>query len=351
VEITGSGMSAAHAAGAIALLLQTDPELTPAEVKDLLIETATDLGFEANAQGAGLANIEEALARVRDRDGDGIPDAEDTCPDEPGLPEHDGCLDPTPTITPSATPTAMPTPTPTASTTPVPLGGNVMVPASTFSMGSDEEAIEAALRLCPTCKREDFLDETPQHTVFISEFSIDRTEVANRDYKRFIDAHPNWPVPYLGVDWAIPYNWDQTERIYPPDKADHPVVLVSWEDANAYCLWAGGRLPTEAEWEKAASWDPNRNEKRIWPWGNAWNPNLLNSSYSSPRGIMPVGSFPAGASPYNVLDMAGNVWEWVADWYDPSYYGRAENRDPKGPGRDKASPDVRDANVGFRCVR
>lgn len=97
VEITGSGISAAHAAGAIALLLQADPDLTPAEVKDLLMETATDLGFDANAQGAGLADIEEALARVRDRDGDGIPDVEDACPDEFGSSLAGGCPEPTPT--------------------------------------------------------------------------------------------------------------------------------------------------------------------------------------------------------------------------------------------------------------
>jgi subtilisin family serine protease len=99
VEATGSSVSAAYAAGAIALLLQAHPDLTPAEVKDNLMETATDLGFEANAQGAGLADIEKALAHVIDRDGDGISDAEDACPDEPGLPEHSGCTEPTPTRT------------------------------------------------------------------------------------------------------------------------------------------------------------------------------------------------------------------------------------------------------------
>jgi len=119
VEATGSGISAAHAAGAIALLLQVNPNLTPAEVKGLLMETATDLGFEANAQGAGLANIEKALARIRDRDGDGIPDVEDACPDEPGSPGAVGCPE-TPTFTPSATPTEIPNPTAMPTTTPTP---------------------------------------------------------------------------------------------------------------------------------------------------------------------------------------------------------------------------------------
>ncbi|TEU13196.1 MAG: hypothetical protein E3J21_19310, partial [Anaerolineales bacterium] len=118
-EVIGSDFSAAHAAGAIVLLLQANPDLTPAEVKDLLMKTATDLGFDANAQGAGLADIEEALARVsRDRDGDGIADVEDACPDEFGSSLAGGCPEPTSTITPSAIPTAIPTPTPTPTAAP-----------------------------------------------------------------------------------------------------------------------------------------------------------------------------------------------------------------------------------------
>ena len=117
VEVSGSSISAAHAAGAIALLLQADPDLTASEVKDLLMETAIDLGFDPNDQGAGLADIEEALAHVADRDEDGVPDGKDACPDEPGSPLTEGCPGPTPTITPSATPTAVPTPTPTAALT------------------------------------------------------------------------------------------------------------------------------------------------------------------------------------------------------------------------------------------
>lgn len=117
VEGTGSGVAAAHAAGAIALLLQANPGLTPAEVKGLLMETATDLGLEANAQGTGLANIEKALASVGDRDRDGLLDTEDACPDEPGPSLAKGCPEPTPTFTPSATPTATPTSTPTATPT------------------------------------------------------------------------------------------------------------------------------------------------------------------------------------------------------------------------------------------
>jgi serine protease AprX len=188
VEITGSNVSAAHAAGAIALLLQAAPELTPAEVKDNLMETANDLGFEANAQGAGLANIEEALARVRDRDGDGIPDVEDACPDEFGSSLAGGCPEPptststpTLTLTPSATPTSTPSPTwtPTVSvpiTRTIEITGGVQVqmvyvPAGKFIMGSDEGDS----------------DEQPVHTVYLDAFYIDRIEVTNAQFAQFLN--------------------------------------------------------------------------------------------------------------------------------------------------------------------
>ncbi|HHN93338.1 MAG TPA: hypothetical protein ENK17_01085, partial [Anaerolineae bacterium] len=120
---------------------------------------------------------------------------------------------------------------------------------------------------------------------------------------------------------------------------DHPVVYVTWEQADAYCRWLASatgwdvRLPTEAQWEKAASWDPAAGVKRRYPWGDE-EPDDSRLNYLGSRlgRTTPVGSYPAGASPYGLMDMAGNVWEWVADWYSRDYYSRADRPpDPAGP--------------------
>jgi serine/threonine-protein kinase len=106
-------------------------------------------------------------------------------------------------------------------------------------------------------------------------------------------------------------------------KEEHPITNVSWDDSTAYCYWAGVRLPTEAEWEKAASWDAEKQEHRKYPWGEDWDKSKLRCSEQYVRevdGTTPVGSYPSGVSYYGVLDMAGNVWEWCSDWFDPTFY-------------------------------
>ncbi|MFC1936691.1 formylglycine-generating enzyme family protein [Chloroflexota bacterium] len=225
-----------------------------------------------------------------------------------------------------------------------PVDGQVMVyvPEGAFEMGS-EEGDE---------------DEKPVHTVYLDAYWIYQTEVTNEMYALCVQA---------GVCDA-PGGSEYGDSEY----ADHPVARVSWYDAEAYCEWAGGRLPTEAEWEKAA----RGTEGNVYPWGDSWNSSLANSSeegdgYSD---TTPVGTFPGGASPYGALDMAGNVWEWVADWYGEDYYQGSPDENPSGPSngtylvwrggswylnhriqlraanRGYRAPYVADNDIGFRCA-
>jgi formylglycine-generating enzyme required for sulfatase activity len=159
-------------------------------------------------------------------------------------------------------------------------------------------------------------DEQPQHQVYLDAYFIDIHEVTNEQFARFVKA----------TGYQAEGDW---RKYYTSDKEKHPVVNVSWNDANAYCQWAGKRLPTEAEWEKAA----RGTDGRRYPWGKEWDSSKCNASGNVDRyeRTAPVGSFPAGASPYRVMDMAGNVWEWVANWYDKDDYRRSLRRNPQGP--------------------
>ena len=194
-------------------------------------------------------------------------------------------------------------------------------------------------------------DESPQHLVTLPAFWIDRYEVSNAHYRKCVEAGA--------------CNEPQDLRFYQDVRyANHPVAFVTWYQADTYCRWLDERLPAESEWEKAArgtqGWD--------YPWGNGLLPEKLNAGLRF-TGMLPVGSFPEGASPYGALDMAGNVWEWTADWYMPypgSHYrsdlfgekykvvrGGSWNHpidDARSYHRDIASPTRALAVVGFRCV-
>jgi len=194
-------------------------------------------------------------------------------------------------------------------------GSMVHVPAGEFIMGND--------RGNP--------DERPQRRVHLDAFEINKYEVTNVQYRRFIQATGReapqiWPGRYVQfTDSRISLDWQ--DRAYAAGQATYPVVMVNWEDANAYCAWAGKRLPTEAEWEKAA----RGTDGRTYPWGNTWDASKANTRETGIEHPQPVGSYTAGASPYGALDMVGNVWEWVADWYGRDYYSQAPDRNPPGP--------------------
>jgi formylglycine-generating enzyme required for sulfatase activity len=156
-------------------------------------------------------------------------------------------------------------------------------------------------------------DESPAHMVFLDSYLIDKYEVSNKDYGDFIKANGHGSPAY----------WDDP-RLNSPNQ---PVVGVSWYDARAYCEYRGKRLPTEAEWEKAAR-GPNGN---LYPWGDDFDPAKANYGKNH-DGSKPVDSYPDGVSYYGLHNMAGNVFEWVLDWYDPRYYSRLEPMvNPTGP--------------------
>jgi formylglycine-generating enzyme required for sulfatase activity len=182
----------------------------------------------------------------------------------------------------------------------------VWVPAGKFTMGTDLSDI-------PEGNREEF-EDAPKHTVTLSGYWIYKNDVTVAEYKAFCNATVRSMPP------QPPWGW----------KDDHPMVNVSWHDATAYAKWAGVSLPTEAQWETAA----RGADGRAYPWGNDWEPArcVHSTSHLGDMGsTKPVGSCPWGASPYGCMDMAGNVEQWCADWYDKNYYNSAPANDPTGP--------------------
>ncbi|MCA9959865.1 MAG: SUMF1/EgtB/PvdO family nonheme iron enzyme [Anaerolineales bacterium] len=191
----------------------------------------------------------------------------------------------------------------------------------------------------------------------LPEFWIDRTLVTNAEYKLFLDENPDHPVPYSELETAVLHNWNQKKRTFPKNRANYPVVLVSWQDALAYAAWAGKRLPTELEWEKAA----RGTDGRLYPWGDdPPTPELCNFGGFHDN-LTPVGTFsPQGDSPYGCADICGNVWEWATSslsnigrtlrggsWSFPEKYVQTISRYNSTL---YYSPDICHENVGIRCV-
>jgi formylglycine-generating enzyme required for sulfatase activity len=229
-----------------------------------------------------------------------------------------------PTPTPSPTPTLTPLPTIEPGTVQVSDydGMNLRyVPAGEFMMGNTfDDALAACSPFRPDCVLLGLENETPPHSIKLNAFWIDETEVTNGKYALCVAENAcQPPLKTRSRSHALYYG--------NPAYIDYPVIYVSWQDAAAYCAWAGRALPTEAQWEKAA----RGTEQRIYPWG-AHAPNASRLNYNLSIGdVAKVGNYPLGASPYGVLDLGGNVWEWVNDWYAANYYTNSPASNPSGP--------------------
>ncbi|MBK7895842.1 MAG: SUMF1/EgtB/PvdO family nonheme iron enzyme [Anaerolineaceae bacterium] len=290
---------------------------------------------------------------------------------------------PSPSATPKATATSSPTPTatPTSPPTPTPLViltrpadgmPQVLIPATTFMMGArdDDELAEP--------------DERSRHEVTLDAFAIDLYEVSVAQYAAFLNSLGDYVAACEGFtclstrfETTRSYLTDDTIEYVPLEGfGDYPINSVSWHGASAYCQWVGGRLPTEAEWELAAT----GGDGRFYPWGDALEnhagtiPAVFAGTFNN---LQPVNSLPEGVSPFGLHHMAGNVWEWVADGYDAIYYDRTPAANPtgadvgttgdyvlRGGGYDSPAEELRLTNrayerapefrqnpsVGFRCV-
>jgi formylglycine-generating enzyme required for sulfatase activity len=205
-------------------------------------------------------------------------------------------------------------------------------------------------------------DERPAHRVWLDAFFVDRYEVSTAQYAAFL-ADSKRPAPW---------QWDSVQLSL---HANRPVIGVDWADADAYCRWKGKRLPTEAEWEKAARGP----DERLYPWGSQPPTKdlanfALGARFSYSQVLLPVQAYEQGRSPYGAHQLAGNVYEWVQDWYASNYYETSPDRNPPGPeqgqfkvlrggswsdlpkylltyGRFKLPPDTRNSYTGFRCAK
>jgi len=186
----------------------------------------------------------------------------------------------------------------------------VLIPAGPCWIGSSLDDTDA------------HANEKPRYQVNLPAYEIGRYPVTNAQYACFLADNPHYPVPCSDKARDRLYDWGPQARIYPEGRADHPVVLVSWEDATAYCDWLSQitgkhcRLPTEEEWETAAR--GGLPETHLYPWGNDWEPGFCNTKELGENGTTSVHEFESkNKNPYGVIDMAGNVWEWTSSWYEP----------------------------------
>ena len=189
----------------------------------------------------------------------------------------------------------------------VDVDGMVLIPAGDFVMGGNDNNADR--------------DEMPVHMVYVDAFYMDTHEVTNAQYKKFLDARPYWWKGGKASSGDYLYSWNGNN--YPEGKGDHPVTHVSWSAAMAYAKWAGKRLPTEAEWEKAAR---GGLLGKVYPWGDTIDDTKANYGRRSTRDTTPVGSYPANG--YGLYDMAGNGSEWCLDEYHSDFYRNSPRQNP-----------------------
>ena len=243
----------------------------------------------------------------------------------------------------------------------------VFVPAGEFQMGSTDNQFSNDVQSCinangnsqASCEKLR-KNEKPLHKVYLDAYWIDQTEVTNARYARCVNSRNCQPL-------IITYSLTRSDYYDNSQYADYPVVGVDWSQADSYCRWAGRSLPTEAQWEKAA----RGTDARTFPWGEGMDSSRFNTNA---KDTSRAGSYPAGISPYGALDMVGNVWQWVADWYSEGYYDISPDRNPQGPAtgstrilrglpwgdnksplssttiRLETKPTDSGQNIGFRCA-
>ena len=298
---------------------------------------------------------------------------------------------PTPTPPPTATPTPLPSPTPMPSVVSVAGGSMTLVAGGFFQMGAAVDDLMAACAMVSTdCRRDWFAAAEPSHTVLVAPYYLDTHEVTNAAFVDFLNTIGGEAAVCRGQACIDPDQsrvfWENGAAAVTADRAQGPIAGVTWYGADAYCAWRGARLPSEAEWEKAAAWDDSAMTARRYPWGDEFHGQRLNfcdATCDAPQANVawndayavaaPVVTYEDGHSATGHYDLAGNVWEWVADWYDPDYYVTSPEADPTGPatGEEKvvrggswydtavltmaavrfsSAPDNADATLGFRCA-
>lgn len=267
----------------------------------------------------------------------------------------------------------------------------LLVPGDFFAMGVPPEVLADECSIFGrTCDETLLAPAGPQHPAYVDSFYIDAYEVTNAAYVTFLNdtGEPQAAcqnVPCLLLDHS---RIGQVDGRYVVESgfSRHPVTGTTWYGAALFCAWRGARLPTEAEWEMGASWEADTSSKTLYPWGNDFQDNAANScdvncTQAQAIGIYddgyaetaPVGSFPRGRSAVGAYDMAGNVWEWVADWFGRDYYAQAPQENPQGPSsgsgrvlrggswfdtgnftatvfRSGLPPDQSNDAIGFRCA-